>query len=119
MLFLQFLNPQNMPTKSVKDMFHDVELLARGILTKESTLVSEQFPYGFCKMLEAKECVFYEPEKPGQEKINPKLKGVIDMKKFRIKLKRNEIDIEYLNQTLKKDNEYIMENDDEEDVFKN
>jgi hypothetical protein len=54
-----------MPTKSVKDMFHDVELLARGMLTKESTLVSEQFAYGFCKMLEAKECVFYEPEKPG------------------------------------------------------
>ena len=108
-----------MPTKTVRDMYHDVELLARGVLTKESTLVSEQFAYGFCKMLEAKDCYIHETDKAGQDKKEDKLRGTIDMKKFRQKLKRNEIDIEYLNQTLKRDNEFIMEGDDDEDIFKN
>ena len=101
-------------------MYHDVELLARGMLTQEPTLVSEQFAYGFCKMLEAKDCVYHEPESKRQDKkVVDKLRGTIDMKKFRNKLKRNEIDLEYLNQTLKRDNEFIMEGDDEEDIFKN
>jgi hypothetical protein len=37
------------------------------------------------------------------------------MKMIRNKLKRNEIEIEYLNQCLKQDNEYIMEGDDIDD----
>lgn len=43
---------------------------------------------------------------------------MVDMKKFRIKLKRNDIDIEYLNQLLKSDSEFILEGDAEADVFK-
>ena len=42
---------------------------------------------------------------------------MIDMRKFERLIKRNKIDVEYLNQTLKSDNEFIMEGDydDEED----
>ena len=37
------------------------------------------------------------------------------MKKFKIKLIRNEIDIEYLNQLLRSDSEFVMEGDDDEE----
>ena len=42
--------------------------------------------------------------------------AMIDMHKFQKLMRRNKIDVEYLNQCLKRDNEFIMEGDyDDED----
>ena len=72
----------------------------------DSTLISEQFAIGFLTMLESKQLIFSQL---GVE--------IIDFKKFRIKLKKNEIDIEYLNQLLKSDSEFILEGDADDDIF--
>jgi hypothetical protein len=42
--------------------------------------------------------------------------GKIDMKKMKLKLKTNKLDIEYLNQLLKPDNEFVLE---DTDLFEN
>lgn len=85
--WLKFLNPQRLPILSSKNIFEKIELLARGSFTIDSTLISEKFAQGFIKMLELKGCTM-DSEKDGLE---------IDMKKLKMKLIRNEIDIEYLN----------------------
>ena len=107
--WIRVLNPFNFPSIPFNEMFDVLELIARGTFTEESTLISRQFAKGFLEMLRSKDCIF--TTKGSEEQI--------DMKKFKIKLKKNDIDIEYLNQLLKKDNEYILENDDEEQVFQN
>ena len=118
-----------------------LELLARGTFTNQSTLVSEKFSSGFLKMLDNKDCIIRKNDEKAKvqddqsEKSNhePPLSGggfaaailglkpkgksaMIDMRKFERLIKRNKIDVEYLNQTLKSDNEFIMEGDyDDED----
>jgi hypothetical protein len=73
----------------------------------DMTLVSQQFADRFIEMLERKECVIEK----GSETF-------IDMRKFKSKIKKNDIDIEYLNQLLKSDNQYVMEgeNNEEEEI---
>ena len=39
---------------------------------------------------------------------------MVDMNSFQIKLKRGHIAMEFLNQCLKEDSEYVMDNSDEE-----
>ena len=107
--WMRFFNPQNLSEIKYKDIFEIIELLARGSFNMDATLVSEQFAYRFLDMIKRKDCIFQANNK----------ELWIDMKKFRFKLKKNEIDIEYLNQLLKSDSQYIVEGDDELDVFTN
>ena len=92
-------------------MHESLEYLARGVFTEEPTLISDRFAEGFCNMLENKGCI----QKSKQSLKDPEnnANDIVDMKLFKNKLKRNEIDVEYLNQCLKQDNEYIMEGDDD------
>ena len=83
-----------------KEGFIDIlEKLARGSLTEKTTLVSLKYSVGFYKMLCDKNCVRED-------------NGDILVEKMEKKILKNEIDIEYLNQTLKPDCEYILEDDE-------
>ena len=83
--------------------------MARGSFTMDSTLISEKFARGLVDMLIEKGCTARDDSKDGSKEI--------DMKKLRIKLMRNEIDVEYLNQLCKSDSEFILEGDDEDEIF--
>ena len=74
----------------------------------DSTLISEKFANSFVEMLDQKGCC-KKNDRDGSLQI--------EMKRLKIKLMRNEIDIEYLNQLLKSDSEFIMEGDDEDEIF--
>lgn len=41
--------------------------------------------------------------------------GNVEIEKVKRKMKKNEIDIEYINQVLKQDCEFILEDDDDEE----
>ena len=107
--WMKFLNPNRMPTLKQQDIFHKIELLARGSFTMDSTLISERFAHGLVEMLLDKGCAARDVNRDGEKEI--------DMKKLKIKLMRNEIDVEYLNQLLKTDSEFILEGDDEDEIF--
>ena len=109
-----------MPTLPMDQIYVLLELLARGTFTNQSTLVSEKFSRGFLKMLDNKDCIIREKQKVLQddqsEKSNHELplsgggfaaeilglkpmgkSAIIDMRKFERMIKRNKIDVEYLN----------------------
>ena len=44
-----------------KEFYESLELLVRGSFTKESTLISDKFAEGFCKMLENEDCMIIQP----------------------------------------------------------
>ncbi len=70
------------------------------LLAVQLTIVSLKFAQGFYKMLRDKGCVSEEDE------------GGIVMERFEKKLLKGEIDVEYLNQTLKADCEFQLDDED-------
>lgn len=96
---MSFLNPNHQRTVAKEDFISTLEKLARGSFTERQTLVSGKYSLGFYKMLVDKHCVREE-------------NGDVIMDKMEKKILKAEIDIEYLNQTLKPDCEYILDDDD-------
>lgn len=78
-----------------------LEKLARGSLTVGETIVSEKYSQGFYRMVLAKGCCNPEGEL-----------GEVIMDKLEKKMLKNEIDLEFLNQTLKPDCEYVLEDEE-------
>ena len=76
-----------------------MEKTARGSFTEMQTLVSVKYSRGFYKMLANKNCTREE-------------NGEVIADKMEKKLLKNEIDIEYLNQTLKPECEFILDDDE-------
>lgn len=61
--WMRVLNPLNMPTLPMDEIYVLLELLARGTFTNQSTLVSEKFSRGFLKMLDNRKCIIHEKAK--------------------------------------------------------
>lgn len=116
-----------MPTLPKQTLYIQLELLARGSFTSMPTLISEQFAEGFIKMLDNRNCMIKRDKRLTEESEdddssksaqvvdqNAILAPEVDMVLFKSLIKSNKIDIEYLNQCLKSDNQYIMEGDDDD-----
>jgi len=78
-----------------------LELLARRTFTEEPTLISRKFSEGFYKLLVDKNCIEVES-------------GDVILDKLEKKFKKDIIDVEYLNQTLKPDCEFLLEEEEED-----
>ena len=73
-LWMGYLNPKGMPKLHLKEIYHPLELLVRGTFTEGSTLVSERFAQGFCRILYDKNCLLAEDpfgRKFDKKKMNP------------------------------------------------
>ena len=55
--WMSFFNPEGLPQLQIKDIYYPLELLVRGKFTDESTLISERFATGFCRILYEKKCL--------------------------------------------------------------
>lgn len=139
--WMKFFNPDHMPLLPVDELYTHLELLVRGSYTEESTLLSEKFAKGFCRLLYRKDCVlkhsgtagpsqallakvskYMEPaaaaeyiKSKTQDTTQADTSYLVDMKKLAYKLRKGDIDIEFLNQVLKGDSEYVVPSDDEAD----
>ena len=79
-----------------------MELLARGSFTDNQTLISVNFAKGFYQMFAACNCL---------EKKDEKFIGHINFNKVKKRLTAEILHIEYLNQTLKKECEFVLDED--------
>lgn len=101
--WIKFMNPNEEPTIPRHRIERLLELLARGAFTVDSTLVSETFAAKFIEMLRKKDIV-----------VGIGNDEVVDTRKFKMKIRKGDLDIEYLNQLLKSDNQYVVEGDEED-----
>ena len=79
-----------------------MELLARGSFTDKQTLVSVNYARGLYQVFAAQKCL---------SKKDDKTIGQINFNKVKKRLHSEAIHIEYLNQTLKKECEFILDED--------
>ena len=97
--WMKIFNPLQYQSILKTEFMDTLEKLARGQFTESPTLISLKYSKGFYQMLVDKGCVKDE-------------NGDVIVDKFIRKIKKGEINIEYLNQTLKQDCEFILEDDD-------
>jgi hypothetical protein len=91
-----------------------LEKLCRGSFTDDPTIISQKFSQGFYRMLVEKNCTEHPIETKDLVVQNdrPKWGGDVSVEKFEKKLTKNEIDIEFLNQLLKPDCEFVLDDDE-------
>lgn len=92
--WLKYFNQYNLTELPMEGILKAIELLARGVYTNTSTLVSKYFAKTFQKTLTEKNL------------ITGVLSENIDMIRFKNMLNNGEIDIEPLNLCLKQEMEY-------------
>ena len=78
-----------------------MELLARGSFTDKETLISANYAKGLYQVLAALNCLCKDESN----------RGMINMDKVKKRLVSGVLHVEYLNQTLKKDCEFILDED--------
>ncbi|CDW72151.1 UNKNOWN [Stylonychia lemnae] len=86
--WIEFLNPDHQRTMSKEDFLDLMEKLVRGSYTESTTLVSERFSELLYQTINDKNCCKED-------------NGEIQLDKLEKKLLKNEIELEYFNQTLK------------------
>lgn len=77
-----------------------MELLARGSFTDTQTLISVNYAHGLYQVFASQNCI---------SKKDEKTIGQINFNKVKKRLNSEAIHIEYLNQTLKKECEFILD----------
>ena len=98
-MWLKFLNPKSDPLITKTQFVEKLEKLARGKFTDSKTIISENFAQGLYLMLVARDTTVESGPDLGQIRIT----------KLRKKLTNDELPIEYLNQTLRKDCEFVLD----------
>ena len=97
--WIKFFNPIGGKLINRQQFIDKVELLTRGRFTDQKTLISEKFANGIYLMLVAKGCTSRKEKDYGEIKSS----------KLRSKLREDVFPIDYFNQMLKKDCEYLVD----------
>ena len=95
----RFMNPGADKFVRREDFEHRMELLARGSFTDKETLISINYARGLYQVLASLNCLSKDE----------KQLGMINMGKVKKRLVSGALHTEYLNQTLKKDCEFILD----------
>jgi len=93
------MNPEGKKFVPQEEFEKRMELLARGSFTDNETLISVNYARGLYQMLAAQTCLSKED----------KYLGDVNFNKVKKRLNAEAIHIEYLNQTLKKECEFILD----------
>ena len=97
----RFINPRSDKFVSRKDFEYRMELLARGSFTDNATLVSVNYAKGLYQVLAALNCLSKDDKQLGDVQVS----------KFKKRIVSGALHVEYLNQTLKKDCEFMLDED--------
>lgn len=97
--WVRFMNPEARKFVPQDEFEKRMELLARGSFTDNETLISVNFARGLYQMFAAQGCISKDD----------KCLGEINFHKVKKRLAAESIHIEYLNQTLKKECEFILD----------
>jgi hypothetical protein len=89
------LNPYNLPEIKKEDFMTDMELIARGCFTKNSTLISRSYSEQMYQLLKQKGCLLKQGD------------GDIDSLKLQKNLEDGTIKIEFFNNQFKQENDDI------------
>ena len=93
------MNPESRKFVPQDEFEKRMELLARGSFTDNETLISVNYARGLYQMFAAQGCISKDEKSLGE----------INFNKVKKRLNAEAIHIEYLNQTLKKECEFILD----------
>ena len=93
------MNPESRKFVPQAEFEQRMELLARGSFTDNETLISINYAHGLYQMFAAQGCLSKEEKSLGE----------INFNKVKKRMSAEAIHIEYLNQTLKKECEFILD----------
>ena len=97
--WLRFMNPESRKFLPQDEFESRMELLARGSFTDNETLISVNYARGLYQMFAAQSCLSRDEKSLGE----------INFNKVKKRFNAEAIHIEYLNQTLKKECEFILD----------
>ena len=100
--WLRFINPGAKKSVSRSEFEERMELLARGRFTEDKTLISINYAKQLYQMFAAVNCLCSDEDEN---------KGDLDLEKVAKRLRTEAINIGYLNQTLKKECEFALDED--------
>ena len=95
----RFINPESKKLLTQREFEERMELLARGSYTDNQTLISLNYAHGLYQMFASQNCISKDEKSLGD----------LIFKKVKKRLNSEVIHIEYLNQTLKKECEFILD----------